>query len=260
MIAQISRKTVLTLASLLLVGLMGCQPQKALETTQAEKDFQGIVNGKETNAYPAIVMLELRSAMGSGLCSGSVVGLNPPTIVTARHCIEGVHYNNVAPKHILHPTAIDHMQKPEWGVAGDIAVLVFDASTRDKQFRGITEKDLFLINTQPLRWGQDVAICGYGLDGIQLGTGQAGIKRCGKTRAITANAPYAFPNIMEDIVKKYGQTVTWSQISKLEKTQFIHFQTQKDTSTYAKDSKLCNASLPDSAFSSPNSDGFDETH
>lgn len=143
-----------------------------------------VIYPEDSKPDPAIVML----VGGMSICTGSVVGLNPVTVITAKHCpAAGVGYlDQTLPSKVLTKKYQDKLFSVEDGILpGDVAVLVFKEPVEHFQsLSGITKDDLFRLNTAPIMGGQKIEFCGYGGHLPQMNDYTTGEFHCGSNSLI----------------------------------------------------------------------------
>lgn len=141
-------------------------------------------NTKDT--YKAVIQL----SGVTGECTGTVVGLTPPTVITAKHCsgYSAVQYKGLVPEKIIEDDFEDAEFDNEQGkLPGDVSVLIYPASS-EKVFREtISEGDLFSLAPHELQFKEKIRVCGFGstspsIYSSWIGTGT---QRCGDNAVIT---------------------------------------------------------------------------
>jgi hypothetical protein len=104
------------------------------------------------------------SLTGMSLCTGTVVGLNPPTVITARHCVEtdSILFEDASPTNIVTDDFKNfEFDMNEEKMPGDLAILIFDQ--KDQSKFNLTKADLFSVEQSKMKEAQSVSFCGYGL-------------------------------------------------------------------------------------------------
>lgn len=167
-----------------------------------------VINPVESLPDPAVVFLE----GVEGDCTGSVVGLKPVTVITAKHCIaaSAAYLERTKPKAIIVKNFKDEVFKAFEGVLpGDIAIVIYEEPQEHfKTLKTLTSKDLFHINNKPLIAGQKFEFCGYG--GFQhiMNDYSAGSFHCGKSTLILDDSSLdfssEFPENAADLYDTYS--------------------------------------------------------
>lgn len=166
---------------------------------------------------------------GTGLCTGTIVGLNPPTIITARHCAEGgaVKYNDWSPEKIIQNDFKNFTFDMETStLPGDLAILVFPTQSQEEFQQRVEEKDLFIISKTPesIQF-REVDICGYGVTGPSyLDVEGAGVLACGKNNLILKDPDLSF--------QEAYYFSAFKDLSKTDKAKSIHNQLQSYLGKY----------------------------
>ena len=153
---------------------------------------------------PAVVFLEGIE----GNCSGSVVGLNPVTVITAKHCIaaSAAYLDRTRPKTIVTRNFKDEVFKAFEGVLpGDIAVVVYEEpQSHFPSIKDLTKKDIFHLNSSPLIAGSKFEFCGYGGFQHRMNDYSAGRFHCGVSTLILEDASIDFSKeFPDDVDAKY---------------------------------------------------------
>jgi hypothetical protein len=163
-------------------------------------------NSKET--YKAVIKLE--SIDGNGLCSGTVVGFNPPTVITARHCVEmgAFLYKNIGPDKMI--TESFHENRFSVGGAklpGDMAVIMYPRSSEQEFRKAMSQDDLFDVKETRVQAGQKVQLCGYGSTGpVKNEIAGMGVQRCGQNFVILGDSKRrAIPLKPNELFDQYDQ-------------------------------------------------------
>lgn len=187
---------------------------------------EAIVNGKEEAGMPAVVMLE----GGGGVCSGSIVGLNPLTVITAKHCAYygAIQFKDTAPAKVVFDKFPTKVFNPAVGsTPGDIVVLIFPKEL-SSEFK-ISKEDLFTVAPVTLKLNDSVSFCGYGsanIDAKNITDNRK--KRCGQNNLIIESEQYVFPDSGK----------AFADLSPLELTEFLQTTTQLVLSQYEVGSRL----------------------
>lgn len=125
-------------------------------------------------------------------CSASVIGLNPPTAITARHCTETsiFLYKNWKPTHIIKESFPGFPFIMKAGLLpGDMTILIYPEESKKDFLQDMNEKDLFKIDsTIKLIPYQRVSFCGYGSKSSKLNERvDVGLLACGENNIIKKN-------------------------------------------------------------------------
>jgi hypothetical protein len=207
-----------------------------------------IVYSNTAETFKAVI--RLRGDYAS--CSGTVVGLNPPTVITARHCIDNYptefnarRFKSIEPEKIIY----DEFKKNEnvkivqsSKTAGDIAVLIYPRSSKPTFLERMRESDLFTVSPNfPLDQFQRVQICGYGLSKPGRGGWPTGEQLCGFNNIIMKDKKLNFARE----VKKFFLKNPKLRFDKLDeefhktiKVKFIHTFLQEQINHYPHDPRL----------------------
>lgn len=126
-------------------------------------------------------IIPLRSS--SGLCSGTVVGLYPPTVITARHCVEmgSTRFNDNEPIDVIKDSfESSYFSTEKAQLPGDMAILIYSFRSQQDFKNHMSEEDLFEVSSGSQANWQKVFLCGFGSTGREkgqyIGMGQ---QRCG---------------------------------------------------------------------------------
>lgn len=121
------------LLSLSLLVFQGCSNQIASLGEGGDK-IAGIIHGMEipANNHPEVVKI----TVGSGLCTGVFVNANPPTVLTASHCLKSLPTKDSNDGGVKFGTAKSRRACVPKGAIGhvnpfDMAVVVFDSGAFD---------------------------------------------------------------------------------------------------------------------------------
>lgn len=193
---------------------------------------QAIVNGKEEAGMPAVVMLE----GGGGVCSGSIVGLNPLTVITAKHCAYygAIQLKDTAPEKVVFDKFPTKVFNPAIGsTPGDIIVLIYPREL-SKEFN-ISKEELFTVAPVGLKLHDNISFCGFGSSNIDAKTiSENRIKRCGQNKLIVESEQYIFPDNYNKVVNEKDL----SEISEKGLTEFLQTTTQFVLAQYEVGSRL----------------------
>lgn len=206
---------------------------------------EAIVNGKEEAGMPAVVMLE----GGGGVCSGSIVGLNPLTVITAKHCAYygAVQLKDTAPEKVVFDKFPTKIFNPAIGATpGDIIVLIYPKEL-SKEFN-IRKEELFTVAPVSLKLHDTISFCGFGSANIDAKIiSDNRIKRCGQNKLIVESEQY----ISQDNYNKVVNEKDFSNLSEKELKEFLQTTTQLVLSQYEISSRLGVEIISDSNLSVP---------
>jgi hypothetical protein len=198
-----------------------------------------VINPIAGKTDPAVVMLDGLI----NLCSGSVVGLEPVTIVTAKHCVEAgaVNLGYLKPKTILTKTFRDEPFSVREGILpGDLAILIYAENKMEiDEVKNLTDADLFYLDPQELKFGQDVEFCGYGGTRFIVPDNSAGELNCGKNKIILDNKDLNF----EDFLIPY-QGKNFDDLSVELQTKTLQSMVEFTLETYGAGTRLGFTNLP----------------
>lgn len=128
-------------------------------------------------------------------CSGTIVGLNPLTILSAAHCLDGKNtirsFRGIRAKRVVSDCPRCGKMDPDDPkyvtsvVARDAMILIFPPSARGS----VDLSDDEVASVAPLRKGLEtlperLSFCGYGTTGLTPGTGSMGAKLCGQNSLV----------------------------------------------------------------------------
>lgn len=220
-----------------LIAIVAC----TLLTLSAE----AIVNGKDEAGMPAVVMLE----GGGGVCSGSLVGLNPVTVITAKHCAYygAIQLKGIAPSKVVFDKFPTKVFNPAIGSSpGDIVILIFPQEL-SKEFN-IPKEDLFTVAPVDLKLHDVVSFCGYGSTNIDAKNITDNRKKgCGQNNLIIESEQYIFQDNYDRVVG--GKAL--ADLSTTELTEFLQTTTQLILSQYEVGSRLAVDLISDPSLSVP---------
>lgn len=190
-------------------------------------------------------------------CSGSVVGLNPPTIITARHCAlaNAVRYKGIDPEHVItgefdqYEFNLDKALMP-----GDIAILIFSQTSQASFRESMNEHDLFNVKPVSLNLWQKVSICGYGSNSSEYGNMNGlAFSRCGDNSLITDSQQLNFETETQDYSDHF------KKLSDKKKVKLLHTTIQANLSEYGAQTRLGIGALLLPTAKTPLGD-FDKNH
>lgn len=206
---------------------------------------EAIVNGKDEAGMPAVVMLE----GGGGVCSGSIVGLNPLTVITAKHCAYygAIQLKSTAPSKVFFDKFPTKVFNPAVGDSpGDIVILIFPQEL-SKEFN-ILKEELFTVAPVSLKLHDKISFCGYGstnIDAKNITDNRK--KRCGENNLIIESEQYIFQENYNRVVNRKSYT----DLSAIELTEFLQTTTQLVLSQYEVGSRLAVDLISDASLSVP---------
>jgi hypothetical protein len=122
-----------------------------------------------------------------GLCTGTIVGMNPPTVITAKHCAQ----KNMVIFMTAHPDKIimEDFGQTEFSVEktllpGDLAVLIYPQSSAPMFQEKLGTENVMHVSTTGASEGEKITSCGYGSSDPRRGyPNGGGFKRCGQNYA-----------------------------------------------------------------------------
>ncbi|MEA9355619.1 trypsin-like serine protease [Bacteriovorax sp. PP10] len=220
-----------------LIAMVAC----TLLTLSAE----AIVNGKDEAGMPAVVMLE----GGGGVCSGSIVGLNPLTVITAKHCAYygAIQLKGTAPAKVVFDKFPTKVFNPARGDSpGDIVILIYPQEL-SKEFN-LSKEELFTVAPLSLKLHDSVSFCGYGstnLDAKNITDNRK--KRCGQNNLIIESEQYVF----QDNYNRVVNSKDFTDLSPRELSEFLQTTTQFVLSQYEVGSRLAVELVSDPSLSVP---------
>lgn len=139
-----------------------------------------MADGRVDSTFKGVVRLQ---GQVGGDCTGTFVGMNPPTILTAAHCVYSQPtFSGIVPSQMIYEDFNGQKIDLDKGVApGDLAILIFrsaDAANIRTQL-GLKPEDLFTVAPVSLKLEDTVSICGFG------GMAHGGQRVCGQTLLVT---------------------------------------------------------------------------
>lgn len=220
-----------------LIALVAC--------TLLTLSVEAIVNGKDEAGMPAVVMLE----GGGGVCSGSIVGLNPLTVITAKHCAYygAIQLKDTAPLKVIFDKFPTKVFNPAVGdIPGDIVILIFPQEL-SKEFN-ISKDELFTVAPVSFKLHDTISFCGYGsanIDAKNIRDNRK--KRCGQNNLIIESEQYVF----QDNYNRVANGKNLTDFSSIELAEFLQTTTQLILSQYETGSRLAVELVSDSSLSVP---------
>jgi Trypsin len=208
---------------------------------------QAFVINPDFDSYdPAVVKLS-----GEALCSGSVVGLRPLTVLTAKHCVTLGATNLGADKPIKifqknypgFPFDVNQNQTP-----GDIAVLVFSEAAAPALREMISQDDLFHLETQKIEHGTEVSFCGYGGTLPIKGDYTSGKLHCGKNYLVNDDKNLTFK---KDIDALMTSSFTIDEASEVVQSKYIHANIQMFLGMYGAGTRIAFGILEQNSVATP---------
>lgn len=214
-------------------------------------------NTQET--FKAVV--NLRSY--SGTCTGAVVGLNPPTVITARHCTEmGVsNFENISPEKIIDDEFKDlYFSVYAASLPGDLAILIYPKTSLETFKKVMKEEDLFSVKTMPLVHGQSIEMCGFGgsTPGHSYPSG-IGTQRCGFNNIVMENKKLDFMSEMDEYIKN-NPDANFAKLSSELQTKWIHANIQNYLTEFESGTRYAIGALDMPAVRKEFMGSYDEAH
>lgn len=246
--------------SVLLISLLALSCQKSVNISNElapNSKNQNIIAGREESDMQAVVQL---TASDRSICTGAVVGLNPPTVLTARHCIEakttkllGVEADKVTFQEFEDKS----FESDADFLPGDAAVLIFPQSLSEKL--NIKPEDLFTVSGPTPQWQDPVSFCGYGrsLEG-KVYVHESSIKRCGSNILAVDNKKFIFTEFLLPVTKRFAANPDLV-LNAEEKVKFAHYLIQELIGEYGLGTRLGVGRFNASAFERNPVKGFEET-
>lgn len=199
--------------------------------------FARVIDSNTKETYPAVIKLD----SDSGICTGTVVGLYPPTVITARHCVEmgNVRFMGNVPETILkNEFGSSYFSTSGARLPGDIAVLIYSFRS-DKDFRTqMSDKDLFVIGKETITAWQKFTFCGYGSTGrMKNEIAGIGTQRCGKNSFITEDFQKNYSTEV-DLVYKLNAGKKFSEFYSTQKAKLTFALVQTFLAEYGKGTRL----------------------
>lgn len=235
------QKGILSLFFMLL--LMLAPPTKAL------------VGGHVDKGMPAVVPLY---TVGFGKCTGALVGLNPPTVITARHCVSSNSYSmfNVFPEKVVTLEYPNPQFSPST-LAGDVAVLIFPKYMA--QAFNLQPQDLFSVAPMEMAPQDEVSVCGYGAyEYTAVNPKTDDVKRCGTALLVMEYEPFRYETFLKKTLArlKSGE-VSYEALSENETLKMTHAFLQAYLSHFGGGTRYGIARFTQDAFRYDPKAGFD---
>jgi hypothetical protein len=188
----------------------------------------GLIGGVPNGELNAVVQL----TGGGAICTGTLVGLNPVTVITARHCV-AYRVNKLAdtdPEKVIQDDFNAELFSVSSGkVPGDLAILIYPTALSTQL--GVKEPDLFSVAPPNLKWQSAVSMCGFGGTTMLAGAAGYGERRCGQALLVKENQAFGFREIINAIEHgKVSVDVATSPENKLVKV--IHGVLQEYLNAY----------------------------
>lgn len=199
------------------------------------KIFNPIKN-KTANA-----VLRIRSEKGT-TCSAALVGLNPPTAITARHCtdMDIFLYEGWTPKTIVKESFPGFPYIIKAGLLpGDMTILIYPQESKNDFLKNTKEHDLFKIDSSiTLIPYQRVSFCGYGSKSSKLDQRvDVGILTCGENNVIKKNDDLLNHDELYSFYKR-NPRLNFEQFPYPFKEIFIHHTLQNNINHYGDESQF----------------------
>lgn len=219
-----------------------------------------LVNPNIIKKYPAIVLL---NAPNGALCSGTTVGLNPPTVITARHCTESNIYTFEGWNPLLFKQNFDDQffNSNQLKVAGDMAILVYPKEAKEYFLKKMKYEDIFKIDpSYQLKMFQNVTICGYGSSGkIATILEGVGTQRCGSNNIILEKKSLDFS---DELREHFGNNRYrgYEQLTDDLKIKWIHKTLQQYIKQYGPNTRMAVSALILNPFEPDNIGSLDKNN
>lgn len=193
-----------------------------------------VTNSSSVETYKAIISL---SSYKNGICTGTVVGLNPPTVITARHCVEmrAFQFEGYAPETILTEDFDgQYFSTTQAYLPGDLAVLIFSFSSEEKFRKKMSEKDLFQISFPRLDSWQKVKFCGYGGTSTNMKEiGKMGTQLCSENYLLKEDSSESFNRVAENVFVA-SKVSKFSDLQSYQKSKYVYALVQSFIWAYGK--------------------------
>lgn len=175
-------------------------------------------------------------------CTASVIGLNPPTAITARHCIEMdiFLYKNWKPTTIVKENFPDFPYIMRAGLLpGDMSVLIYPKEAQKDFLQEMNKDDLFKLDySVRLIPYQRVSFCGYGSKSSKLNERvNVGILSCGENNIIKKNDDLLNTDELYSFYKN-NPRLNFEQFPYPYKEIFIHHNVQKNIGKYGEEAQF----------------------
>jgi hypothetical protein len=231
-----------------------------IATTAIALPAKALVNGTVDTSMNAVVLLtaemsetQIQTPEGPAItshvqrCTGVVVGLNPITLITARHCV--FHALGIYLGSTLDWPA-DQIFQSEYGtqvfddqdhVPGDITVLTFKGDPSLLPSPIDPNRDVFTVEPMPLALAETISICGFGLTTNSTKTGTPdGNRRCGQNFLEIENPSFQTLDFLS-AAARLGPGVSVDDtklINDREKIEYFHFEIQKSLAEYGAHTRI----------------------
>lgn len=206
---------------------------------QAEAQTVRVFNPLQNKTAKAVIRL---TSEKKTTCTASVIGLNPPTAITARHCIEMdiFLYKNWKPATIVKENFPDFPYIMRAGLLpGDMSVLIYPKEAQNDFLQEMDKDDLFKLNySVKLIPYQRVSFCGYGSKSSKLDERvNVGILSCGENNIIKKNDDLLNTDELYSFYKN-NPNLNFEQFPYPYKEIFIHHNVQKNIGKYGEEAQF----------------------
>ena len=172
-----------------------------------------LIGGYEDFKYSGVLRIDFKDNLA---CTATLVGLNPPTMVTAAHCLVGsgaltgdpISIEGIVPLKMFYPNELitSPEQQAEIDNSLDIAVLTFPDVLKEKL--SLTEKDLFTVAPVSVRTLDEIETCGFGRTSMFWARGnKPGYRKCGTMTLYNEELrPNDFDPSLNDLIHEMIET------------------------------------------------------
>lgn len=215
--------------------LLGQAKAGLIEQTQTLRIF----HPQQNQAAKAVIRLTSET---KATCTASVIGLNPPTAITARHCTEtGIFlYKDWAPATIVKENFPDFPYIIRAGLLpGDMTVLIYPIESQNDFLQEMTKEDLFKLDYSfKLTPYQRISFCGYGSKSSRLDERvDVGTLACGQNNVIKKNDDLLNTDELYSFYEN-NPTLNFEQFPYPYKEIFIHHNIQKNIGKYGDEAQF----------------------
>lgn len=218
-----------------------------------------LIYSNQTDTQKAVIELSL----GSSMCTGSVVGLNPPTVITAHHCTDSLNslrYLAINPVKIFKENYQGEGFSPLQG-NGDMVILVFPEEAKKEFLKVMNQKDLFIIDPKiSLKKFQEVELCGFGSTERSIFKhANLEVQRCGSNNLILQDDSLKYEQKVVDYNENHSSSYMMDFPSPM-KAKAIYYTIEQALERYEKESRFGIASLVLSPERPLDIGNYDETN
>ena len=147
---------------------------------------QAVVYSNTTLAPKAVIAI---GGKNGGMCSATIVGMNPPTVITAKHCAAAnyVQFMYESPLKVI----TGDFESKEFStekslLPGDFAVLIFSQNSAPAFQKRLGTEKVIKLSLRGPHHGEKITTCGYGsADPRQGYPNGMNTLRCGNNFALT---------------------------------------------------------------------------